>query len=559
MRTKETIPSLQLEWPKGYPVLPKMPEKPKLARAEGTSNFKGAHRKEMDTTSLRCLYVAAEVAGFAKTGGLADVAGALPRALAQRGLDLAVILPLYRCARRGPLPLKPTEHSFTTPIGDRQVTGIFWKSTLPGCDVPVYLVDQPEYFNRDDPEQGRGLYQYTQANGMRVDYPDNCQRFVFFCRAILEAMRLFDFWPDVLHINDWQTGLVPVYLQEIYRRTGSRELREKYQQVRTLCTIHNLAYQGLFWHFDMPLLGLPWRLFTHEYLEFFGRINFLKAGLAFSDLLNTVSPTYAREIQTPYYGCGLQGVLTSRSRQLFGIVNGVDYEHWDPANDSFLPAKYTVENVAQGKATCKAELQKQFGLEENPRTPLLGMVSRLVNQKGLDLLDKAGHALLHQNVQLVVLGEGDPIYHQMLLQLQRRFPRQVGVKLGQDESLAHQVEAGADIFLMPSEYEPCGLNQMYSLKYGTVPLVRATGGLADTVVDATPENLKSGKATGFVFVPYSPTDFLDTVNRALALYNHQPQVWLNLQQTGMRQDWSWNRSAADYEKLYRRLIPSNSV
>jgi starch synthase len=506
---------------------------------------------------LRCLYAASEVAGFAKTGGLADVAASLPRALSERGVDCAVILPLYRSARKA--TLEPSGLTFSVPMGPKVVEGALWRSWMsprkPDAKaVPVFLVEQPDYYERDEPGQGRGLYQYAASAGQKVDYPDNFERYGFFCRAVLEAIRLLDFWPDVLHINDWQTGLVPVYLREVYPQQFRNPIRARYAQIRTLCTIHNLVYQGNFPHTAMPLLGLPWRLFTFEQLEFYNHVSFLKAGLVFSDVLTTVSPTYAREIQTPFFGCGLQGVVLQRNSRLYGIVNGVDYRVWNPKTDEYLAARYDDQDVVRGKQACKAALQKSFGLEENPCVPLLGMVSRLVDQKGLDLLSQSARELLPDNVQLVVLGEGNATYHGMLADLRRDFPKHVGVSNAHDEKLAHQIEAGADIFLMPSRYEPCGLSQLYSLKYGTVPVVRATGGLADTVVDATPANLAAGKATGFSFVVYHPQALLDAVRRALTTFRDQPEVWLALQRTGMRQDWSWDRSAAEYERLYRSLL-----
>jgi starch synthase len=272
---------------------------------------------------MRCLYVASEVAGFAKTGGLADVAASLPRALAERGHDCAVIMPLYHCVRVGPHKLTPTGLTFSVPMGKRLIRGSLWKTILPGSTVPIYLVEHAGYFERDLPGSGRGLYQVTRPDGTRGDYDDNCERFVFFGQACLEAIRLLDFWPDVVHLNDWQTGLIPVYLKELYPSYPEVALRPRFAALRTLLTIHNLAYQGLFWHLDMPLTGLPWRLFNYEKLEFFGKLSFLKAGVVYADLLSTVSPTYAKEIQTPYYGCGLQSVLTGRQRDLFGIVNGI--------------------------------------------------------------------------------------------------------------------------------------------------------------------------------------------------------------------------------------------
>jgi starch synthase len=506
-----------------------------------------------DLPTVRILYAASEVAGFAKTGGLADVAAALPRALAQRGHDVTVVLPLYRAVRAAGHPLEPTHVSVSVPVGDRTVTGSYWRSKLPGSDVPVLLVEQRHYFERDNPAEGRSFYQWASPDGRKYDYSDNCERFVFFSRAVLEAPRLLDTWPDVVHVNDWQTALVPVYLKEIYRHHPTPELRPHYQRVRSLLTIHNLAYQGLFWHMDLPLTGLPWRLYNDEQLEFYGKLNFLKGGLVFADLLNTVSPTYAREIQTRYFGCGLQGVLANRSKHLFGIVNGVDDRVWNPATDRHLPATYTAETLPQGKAVCKQALQRQLGLAEEPRTPLLGMVSRLVEQKGLDLIGRSATGLLELGAQLVFLGEGDLQYHKMLNDLRARHPQRVSVTLSQSEPLAHLIEAGADVFLMPSLFEPCGLSQMYSLKYGTAPVVRATGGLADTVADATPERLAAGTATGFSFIPDAADVFVETVRRAVTLYRDDPGCWLQLLRTGMQQDWSWQRSAGEYEALYQRL------
>jgi starch synthase len=492
------------------------------------------------------------VVGFAKTGGLADVAGALPPALARRGHDCAVLLPLYHCARLGRIPLQPTEHVLRVPVAGRTVEGRLWRGVLPGSDVPAYLVEQRELFDRDDPTLGRGLYQFLRTNGSRGDYPDNDARFIFFCRAVLEAIRLLDFWPDVLHANDWQTGLVPVYLREEYARYPNPALRSRYHKVRTLYTVHNIAYQGAFWSGTIVTAGLDWRLYNPGQLECYGHVNFLKAGLVFSDYVNTVSPTYAREIQTPYYGCGLQGVLSARRDRLFGIVNGVDYRVWDPATDPHLAAHYSAEDLF-GKAVCKAALQKRCGLPEDASVPVLGVVARLVEQKGIDLVGRAGPGYLQRGCQLVVLGDGDPGYHAMLENLRNQFPDRVSLTFGFNEALAHQIEAGADLFLMPSLYEPSGLNQLYSMRYGTPPVVRATGGLADTVVDATPANLGADTATGFSFQAYTPDAFLDAILRGLSLYRGPAEPWRRLVRTAMRQDWSWDRSAAEYEKLYSKM------
>jgi starch synthase len=503
---------------------------------------------------LKCLYVASEVTGFAKTGGLADVSASLPPALARLGHECAVMMPLYGHIRRGSVPLEPAADSgFEVRMGDKPMPGRIWRTRLADGSVPLFLLEQREYFDRVDPAAGRGLYQENALGGLK-DYPDNCARFGWFSRAVLEALPRLGYWPDVLHLNDWQAGLTPLYLREFYRRHPRGELRQRYERIRTAFTIHNLAYQGMFWQFDMPLLGLPRRLFNPDGIEFHGHINFLKAGLVYSDLLTTVSPTYAREIQTPYYGCGLQGVLMARSDRLVGIVNGIDYRAWDPATDPHLPDHYTVDTVSEGKAACKAALQQAFGLDLEPRSPLLGVVTRLADQKGVDLLVKVAPSLLLQEVQLVVLGQGDPRYQDVLTQLRKHFPRQVGVRFELSESLAHLIEAGADVFLMPSQYEPCGLNQLYSLRYGTVPVVRATGGLADTVVDANDINLGCGRATGFAFVAYHPPAFREAIDRCLRLYRERPQLWRAVQQTGMRQDWSWGRSAAEYERRFRALV-----
>jgi starch synthase len=502
---------------------------------------------------MRVLLAASEVVGFAKTGGLADVAGSLPRALERRGHECAIILPLYRSACLGKIPLERTNHELGIPIGGRRVLGRLWRATLPDSRVTVYLVGQPDYFERDDPAQGSGLYQFTQSGGQKRDYPDNGERFAFFSRAVLESLRLLDFWPDVLHNNDWQTGLVPVYLNEIYRRHGPLPLRSRYRRLRTLFTIHNIAYQGVFRSDAFPQLGLDWRLFNYLQLEFYGQLNLLKGGIVFSDVLTTVSPRYAQEIQTPYFGCGLEGVLAERRDRLYGIVNGVNYREWDPATDRHLAATYDVDTVARRKPLCKAALQRRYGLAEEPRTPLLGMVSRLVEQKGVDLVVQAADALLREPAQLVVLGEGDPGYHRQLEDLRARHPDRVGLTLAFDEALAHQVEAGADVFLMPSLFEPSGLNQLYSLKYGTVPVVRATGGLADTIRPCSPATVAAGTATGFAFAAHTPAALRETVQQALAVYRRHPDAWLRLVQTGMRQDWSWDRSAAEYERLYEQL------
>lgn len=496
---------------------------------------------------VRVLVASAEVAGFAKTGGLADVAASLPRALARRGNQVAVVMPYHNAVRRAGLPVEKTGAALPVPAGNRTIACRLLRSRLPNSDVPVYLVEHPPFFERDDPAAGRGLYQQTMTGGYKADYPDNAERFIFFSRAVLETVPHLGFTPDVIHANDWQTGLVPVYLNEVYR------LKAGYRRVRSVFTIHNIAYQGQFGRDVLKLTGLPGWLFNPAQLEFHGHFNFLKAGVVFADAVNTVSPTYAREIRTPEFGCGLDGLLSGIGDKLTGIVNGVDYTEWDPATDPHIAARYDRDTVFENKPACKADLQRQYKLPEDPAAPVLGMVARLVGQKGIDLVMSAAPGFLDLGCQMVFLGEGDPEFHDQLRALQARHPEQVGVHLGFSEGLAHKIEAGADLFLMPSRYEPCGLNQIYSLRYGTPPVVRATGGLRDTVANATEENLAAGTATGFAFGAYTGSALYETVKWALSLYRDRPEDFRQVVRTAMAQDWSWDRSAAEYEALYRKV------
>ncbi|MBX9626765.1 MAG: glycogen synthase GlgA [Gemmataceae bacterium] len=496
---------------------------------------------------LRVLVASSEVVGFAKTGGLADVAGSLPRALARRGHQVAVVMPYYHAVRKAGVPVEKTGATLPVPMGDRVLASRLLRARLPNSDVPVYLVEHPPFFERDE-LPGHGLYQQTMPGGYKSDYLDNAERFTFFCRAVLETVPHLGFTPDVLHANDWQTGLVPVYLNEVYRtKTG-------YRRMRSVFTIHNIAYQGMFGRDVLRLTGLPGWLYNHTQLEFHGHLNFMKAGIVFADAVNTVSPTYAREIQTPEFGYGFEGLLRQLSHKLSGIVNGVDYDHWDPATDRHLAANYTAETVSDGKPLCKADLQRRFELPEDPAAPVLGVVARLVSQKGIDLILSAAPGFLDLGCQMVILGEGDPEYHEQLKAFRAKHPQQVGLYLGFSEGLAHKVEAGSDLFLMPSRYEPCGLNQIYSLKYGTPPVIRSTGGLRDTVVNATEEYLAAGAATGFAFDAYTGKALYDTVKWALTLYRDRPADFRQVVRTAMAQDWSWDRSAAEYEALYRRVM-----
>lgn len=486
---------------------------------------------------MNIVLATSEAVPFAKTGGLADVSGALPAEIARLGHSVTLFLPAYRCARQAGIPIEQTGIQVTVPIGSKRVAGRLLASKLPGSDVPVYLVEQDDYFDRGELYGGGG-----------GDYVDNCERFVFFSRAVLEALRYLNLQVDLLHVNDWQTSLIPVYLKLEYRGLPG------YEQVASLLTIHNMAYQGQFWHWDMLLTGLDWKYFNWQQMEFYGKLNLLKSGIVFADAINTVSPRYAEEIQSSELGCGLEGVLRHRRAVLSGIINGVDYRVWNPATDPHLAQNYGPESVREGKAACKAALQAEMGLAQEPAVPLIGLVGRLVDQKGIDLVAQVAQDWLQTTeAQWVLLGTGEPKYEQLFQRLAERHPRRFAVRVGYSDPLAHQIEAGADMFLMPSRFEPCGLNQLYSLKYGTVPVVRATGGLADTIVDASEETFAAGTANGFSFTKDDALALAQTLHRAINTYQ-QPPVWDALVQTGMRQDWSWTRSAKQYVELYKNTV-----
>jgi len=483
---------------------------------------------------LNVVFATSEVAPFAKTGGLADVCGALPVDLQLAGHNVAVLMPAYRQVKASGLTLEPLGVKFDIPIGNKIVRGRLLRSTLPGSEVPIFFVEQDEYYDRADLYRTKG-----------EDFRDNCERFVFFSRAVLESIRLLHLQVDVVHCHDWQTALIPAYLHIEYMHTHG------YENVASVLTIHNLAYQGIFWHWDMLLTGLDWRYFNLHQMEFYGKLNLLKTGIAFADWLTTVSPTYAKEIQTEALGCGLDGVLRQRSEQLTGIVNGADYNIWNPATDSHITAQYDSTTWQVSKPQCKAALQRELGLPERPRTPVIALIGRLAEQKGWDLvIDVLRRWATEMDVQWAILGTGEPYYHDILGQLSREFPNRIAARLEFSDPLAHRIEAGADIFLMPSRYEPCGLNQLYSLKYGTVPVVRATGGLVDTVTDTSPETLASGTATGFSFEAMSASVLESTLRRAVETYWNYDAVWRQLVTTGMLQDWSWTASARRYVEVY---------
>ncbi len=494
---------------------------------------------------MRIVITSSEVVPFSKTGGLADVAAALPKALSLVGHEVSVIAPYYPQILqqyRGTLPaIESTGLSVYVSVGPKQVEGRILRSVLPGSNVQVYLIDQPIYFDRS------GLYVENDQ-----DFRDNSERFIFFSRAVMEATRVLGLNPDILHANDWQTGLVPALTQIEYRG------KPGFAQTASVFTIHNMAFQGQFWHWDMLLTGLDWKYFNWRQMECYGHLNLLKTGISFADMVTTVSPSYSREIQTPEFGCGLSGALSSRHDDLFGILNGVDTEIWNPATDPTLARNYSITSREEGKRACKVALQQRMGLPVRPEVMLIGSISRMTHQKGFQLLEQCSGMLLDQEIQLIFLGSGELRFEEMLKKMAHDHPTKVATTIGYDEPLSHQIEAGADAFLMPSEFEPCGLNQMYSLIYGTVPIVRAVGGLADTVVDASEENLAHRSANGFSFREFRSDVLFWNICRARAMFADKLK-WSRLQQTGMGQDLSWKHSANQYLQVYERAIHKQSV
>jgi starch synthase len=482
---------------------------------------------------MNVVMIASEAVPFAKTGGLADVVGALPRALAAEGVNASLIMPFYgKRIDRTSFGIEPVP----SPAGDIEVRvgEISIKGKLLTCEltdgVKVYFISQPAFFDREE------LYQTTAG-----DYPDNAARFIFFAHAAVEAMIKLGLVPDVVHAHDWQAALVPVYLKSLYREAAA------FRNAKSLLTIHNLGYQGLFPRKAMEFTGLPQELFTFDKLEQWGKLAILKGGIAMADAISTVSRGYAREILTHDHGMGLDAALAERSDVLTGILNGIDYTAWDPETDGLLPVRFSAEKM-EGKAKCKRALAKAFGIPAG-KDPVIGIVSRLATQKGFDILSGAMIDLMERKLRLVVLGTGEERYHLMLIEFAKKYPKRVGIELAFDNRLAHLIEAGSDMFLMPSYYEPCGLNQMISLKYGTIPIARATGGLDDTIDEFDP---KRGRGNGFKFDDYSPDALVACVDRAIAAFK-KPARWKKIVSNAMACDFSWKRSAKAYRKLYRSI------
>ena len=477
---------------------------------------------------MKIAMIASEVSPFAKTGGLADVIGTLSVALERLGHEIYVVAPAYRCVLQGNFPLRDTSLKLSVTLADRQQEATVLQGTIGG--VAVYLLRADPYFDRE--------FLYGTAQG---DYPDNAERFVFFSRAALEWLRHQP--ADIVHCHDWQTALAIVYL-----KTQAARYVET-AAAKTVFTIHNLGFQGIFPQQDWHLLNLDAAFLAPQLLEFYGNINFLKGGILLADKITTVSPSYAQEIMTPAQGFGLDGVVRQRAGDLVGILNGVDYSQWGPWTDPFIPYHYG-ENSLPVKDDCKRSLRRIFGLPEQSEAPLIGMISRLTSQKGFDLVEGIFDSLMQRNVQVVLLGSGEARYEQFFRGAATRYADRVGVRIGFDEPLAHRIEAGADLFLMPSLYEPCGLNQMFSLKYGTIPIVRAVGGLKDTVQQCDTE---AETGTGFVFEPYEPQALLGAIDRSLQVF-HDKKAWTALQRRAMAMDFSWERSAKLYANLYRQLL-----
>jgi starch synthase len=465
---------------------------------------------------MNVAFISSEVVPFSKTGGLADVAGALPNAMARLGVDVTVFSPLYPSVRKHPLERLP--NLVTVPLGSRTEWGAVQK-----CGR-FHFLEHDLFYGRE------GLY----GNG-KGDYPDNLDRFVFLMRGALEYIAQSGRVPDVIHAHDWQAGLIPLYVKTLYAGAFPR--------TKTVFTIHNLAYQGKFWKEELPRTGIGWDHFTFLDLEYHDEINFMKGGLVHADALTTVSPTYAHEIQHPVHGWGLDGTLRSRSSQLRGILNGVDAGEWDPAKDPHLPVRYSAASM-NGKAMCKAALQRRCGLPARPEVPIIAIVGRLAEQKGVDLFVQGAEGILRDDLQIVLLGSGEPVLEEAVLALAERHRGKVSAHVAFDNAFAHQIIGGSDVLLVPSKYEPCGLTQLYALRYGTVPVVRSTGGLVDTVEHGV---------TGFRFDHFTPESMQWAVGEAIGVFRDAAR-WSKIQAAGMARDFSWDASAREYLKLYRSLI-----
>ncbi|MEJ2671093.1 MAG: glycogen/starch synthase [Deltaproteobacteria bacterium] len=478
---------------------------------------------------MRILMATPEANPFARSGGLAEVTYALAWALVKLGHQVSLVMPLYRQVRESGRPLTSTGQTLSIPLSWKTLPAeIFTFQIAP--DLNFYFIAQESLFNRE------GLYGTSYG-----DFDDNAERFIFFSRALMEMIEPLQLKFDVCHAHEWQTGLVPVYLRTIY------DDHPVLQDLPVVYTVHNVGYQGLFSSYDLPLTGLGWELLSPKALEFYGKLNFMKGGVVFADIITTVSNRYREEILTPEFGFGLEGLFRERAQELYGVLEGVDYVRWDPEKDEFLATPYDQNNLA-GKKICKQALLERFGLKLAPARPLIGMTTRFFERKGIDLVENILDDLMNLDVGFIIQGTGEERHHYVLQEMSLKYPERMGLMIGYTEELAHQIIAGVDMFLMPSRYEPCGLDQLYCLRYGSIPVVRATGGLDETVEEFDPA---TGTGTGFKFNGYTPTELLSAVKRCLAVYQ-QPQVWEALMKSNMALDYSWTKSAAPkYVELYR--------
>lgn len=481
---------------------------------------------------FRIVYVSPEVSPYAKSGELADVASSLPKYLSSLGMEVSLFMPKYRKPEIESLPMELVMRELMVPVGNQKAKANIYKSEL--GKYAIYFVDNPIYFWRD------GIYGLGEG-----EYLDNDERFIFFNRAVLEFMLKAEMHADIIHCNSWPTALIPVLLKTLYTH------KPLFKNTATVFTLHNVAYQGEFPPETLALTGLSWNYFNPDQLSLNGRFNFLKAGVIFADILTTVSSAYRREIQTEKYGFGLEKILEKRRDIFFSIRNGIDCELWNPATDPYLAANYSASNL-KGKRDCKLDLLKEFGLSLSSETPLLGIVSYLSSQKGFDILLEAIPELVEMEVGLVILGKGDERYENLFFNIHKKYPEKIGVKLEVNPNLAHKIVAGADIFLIPSLYEPCGLNQLCSFRYGTVPVARATGGLAETVRPFKPDTLKGN---GFIFKEYSSQALLETLREAISCYK-RPELWQKVTEAGLSENVSWEAAARKYVKLYQNALAS---
>lgn len=485
-------------------------------------------------TQFNILLAASEAVPFAKSGGLADVAGALPKALRAQGHDIRVVMPRYYVVDKERYGLKKLEGALGVAMGSMgEVWAAVYEGVLPGSDVPVYFIEHEGFFGR------KGLYDEEGEA-----YGDNDNRFIFFSKAVFQLAKMLRFRPDVIHANDWHTAAIPLLLNSTYA------FDPDFENTGTLLTIHNLQHQGKFYEGAMEVLGVGWEHFNADELEEFGGINLLKGGIVHADALNTVSRKYAHEIRTAEFGWGLEGLIDAHAHKLFGILNGVDYEEWSPAVDVFIAQHYDTEDMS-GKAVCKRDLQQTFGLPERSDVPLIGLVGRLAEQKGIGLLAGAIWNLMALDIQIVLLGTGEKWAEHFFSDVAAKYPDKFACYIGYRNDLAHRIEAGSDFFLMPSLFEPCGLNQIYSLRYGTLPIVRATGGLDDTIVNYQNDH-QSG--TGFKFVFATPEALSNTVKWAVETWFEDPDAIEQLRFNGMRQRFDWDVAAKGYSALYCRIV-----